>query len=102
MRLALGERFAYTDVESHSGVGFMFLVQPSMNLHRVTSVEGLDAARAIPGVERVTPGIAQGSEFSWRTGTMSFAAEVSGTAADHEAARRIREQVLASIIVSGE
>jgi len=102
MRLALGERFAYTDVETRPGVDFMYLVQPNMNLRRITSVDGLDAVRAIPGVERVVPGIAQGSAFSWRTGTLSFAAEISGTAADHEAARRIRDQVLASVVVSGE
>jgi biotin carboxylase len=104
MRLALGAQFNYTDVNSTSDVRFLFWVQPNVDVHRIRSVEGLDIARLIPGVEHVATavGAAPGSEFTWRVGSLGFVAEVRGTAADHEAVRRIREQVLASITVTGE
>jgi len=103
MRLALGERLAYPDIDSHTGVGFVFLVQPGSDMHRIDSVEGVDAALAIPGVERaVLRDAALRNEFTWRSGSLGYVAEVSGTARDHEDARRIREQVLATIVVSGE
>jgi biotin carboxylase len=104
MRLALGGSFDLPLPESPSDVGFLFWVQPALDVHRITSVEGLERVQEIPGVEHVAlpPAAAPGSPFTWRTGSLGYVAEVSGTARDHEDARRIREQVLATIVVSGE
>jgi biotin carboxylase len=102
MRLAVGETDMPNVVEWGSTIGFQFLVQPPATIHRITSVEGLDDVRAIPGIDRVASGAAPGSEFTWRAGSVGHVAEITGTAPDHETVRRIYARVLDTIVVSGE
>ena len=97
MRVALGERIVYKSLPLPSEVLFFFYVQPDARLNRITAIEGLDAARLIPGVEQVTAGKHVGDAFSWRDGSLANVATVTGAAPDHDSARRIRAEVLSTI-----
>ncbi len=101
MQVAIGSDVTMDDSHAPQGVAFRYDVQPDARLHVVTAVEGLDSVLRIPGVEQVVQGLMPGDEFSWRSGTLGYAAAVLGTAPDHTAAREIRERVLACVIVSG-
>lgn len=102
MRAALGEPVAQ---ENHAApqavVHFRFDLLPEMGLRRISSVHGLDDARAITGVEQVIPGLQVGDEFSWRDGAFALVATVIGTAPDHYAVHRIRDEVYSAVVVSG-
>jgi len=102
MRVALGERLTYTDLPEPDNVLFRLDVQPDARLTRITAIEGIDAVRRIPGVEQVTQGMAAGDALSWRDGTFSRVAVVTGAAPDHETAQKIRAQVLSTIRIEGD
>lgn len=101
MRVAVGDDVVIGDLPASTGVSFRFDVQPEAWVHTITAVEGFDAVLGIRGVEQVVQGLVAGDEFSWRSGTLGYAAAVLGTAADHEEARRIRDLVLTTIVISG-
>jgi biotin carboxylase len=101
MRVAIGEQVRLDDVAQPVGVVFRLDVQPDARLRTITAVRGLDEALEIPGVEQVIPGVGPGDEVSWRSGTLGYAAAVLGTAPDHAAAARIRDEILDLIVVTG-
>ena len=101
MRVAVGERVVLGALPVPEDVCFRLDVQPDASLRTITAVDGLEAVLDIPGVEQVVRGIGPGDEFSWRNGTLGFAAAVIGTAPDHQTARRIRDDVLDRVAISG-
>jgi glutathione synthase/RimK-type ligase-like ATP-grasp enzyme len=101
MRTAIGRTSVREERAGTGRVHFRFDLLPGMELRRITSVRGLDAARGIPGVEEVIPGLAVGDEFSWRDGSFALVATVLGSAPDHPAVHRIRDEVDAVVEVSG-
>jgi len=101
MRAALGEPVAREGRPATQGVHFRFDLIPEMHLRRISSVEGLEAARAMAGVEEVIPGLAIGDEFSWRDGSFALVATVLGSAPDHESVHRLRAAVDAAVVVTG-
>jgi len=101
MRVALGEHVAYPSLPRPREVFFRLDVQPDARLRRITAIEGIDAARRIPGVEQVTVGMNVGDAFSWRNGTFTRVAVVTGVAPDHAAARSTRAAVLSTIRIHG-
>jgi biotin carboxylase len=92
MRMAIGEHIVFDELPHPTNVGFLFEIQPDADARRIVAVEGLDSVAEIPGVERVIPGLRAGDEYSWRAGTPGFIAGIFGTAPDHAAANRIREE----------
>ncbi|WP_169514914.1 ATP-grasp domain-containing protein [Humibacter albus] len=101
MRVALGERIAYESLPLPSEVLFRLDIQPDARLRRITAIDGLDEVLRIPGVEQVTPDLSVGDAFSWRKGTFSRVAVVTGAAPDHDSAQRIRTEVLSTIKIEG-
>ncbi|MFC5500809.1 hypothetical protein ACFPJ4_00995 [Lysinimonas soli] len=101
MRVAVGEDVVLGALPSPDEVVFRFDVQPDVGLRTITAVEGLDVVVQIPGVEQVIQGLGPGDAFSWRNGTLGYAAAVLGAAPDHQAARRIRNEVLERVVISG-
>ena len=101
MRAALGEPVAREERPATQGVHFRFDLIPEMHLRRISSVEGLDAVRAMAGVEEVIPGLAVGDEFSWRDGSFALVATVLGSAPDHDTVHRLRDAVDAVVVVTG-
>ncbi|GAA1919555.1 hypothetical protein GCM10009775_10170 [Microbacterium aoyamense] len=101
-RIALGEQIVYQAFPEMNEVLFLFSVQPDARLRAITAIDGFDDLLQIEGVEVVERGgVSVGDAYSWRDGTMSSVAEVSGVAPDHETARRIRAEVLATIRIEG-
>lgn len=101
MRVAVGEQVVLGGLAAPDGVAFRFDVQPDARFRTITAVEGLDAVLQISGVEQVVRGVGPGDEFSWRSGTLGYAAAVLGVAPDHPTARRIRDEVLDRVAISG-
>jgi hypothetical protein len=101
MRIALGDDVVYSALPHPADVGFRFDIQPDPSLRRITAVEGLETVAAIPGVDRVIPGLRAGDEFSWRDGRNAFVAAILGAAPDHASARRVREEFVSRVVVSG-
>jgi len=101
MRVAVGEDVEIGHLGDPDEVVFRLDVQPDAGLRSITAVEGLEAALSIPGVEQVVQGLGPGDEVSWRTGTLGYVAAVLGSAPDHAAVSRIRDEVLGRIVVSG-
>ena len=79
------------------GVGFWVMLQPPVGAIRVTAVDGLDTAAALPGVRLVDPKRVAGQEVDWREGTDGQVATVRGAVADHaalgELVQRLRETI---------
>jgi biotin carboxylase len=101
MRVAVGEHVVYDETPETDEVVFRFDVQPHAGLRHITSVDGLEQVQAIPGVEQVMRGTAAGDDYSWKDGTLGYVAAVLGAAPDHNAAYRIRDEVLAQIAIEG-
>ena len=101
MRLAVGEEPMLGDLPVPDGVVFRFDVQPDANIRRIIAVDKLNAVRHSPGVEKVVPRVGRRDDFSWRNGTLGFAAAVIGTAPHHQTVRRIRDDVLGCVAISG-
>ena len=101
MRLTVGEEPMLGDLPVPDGVVFRFDVQPDANIRRITAVDRLNAVLHSPGVEQVVPRVGRRDDFSWRNGTLGFAAAVIGTAPHHQTARRIRDDVLDCVAISG-
>ncbi|WEG09174.1 ATP-grasp domain-containing protein [Microbacterium horticulturae] len=101
MRIALGERVTYRDLPRPEDVGYSVYVLPDMELRRITRVSGLDTLSAIDGVNSVIPKRGAGDDIDPHEGMMEYIVRVAGIASDHDARRRIREQILAQVVVSG-
>jgi hypothetical protein len=89
------------DLPVPDGVLLRFDVQPDANIHRVMPVDRLIAALQGLGVEQVVPRFGRGDDFSWRNGELGSAVAVIGTAPDHQTARRIKDDVLDYVAISG-
>jgi len=101
MRIALGERVTYRDLPRPVDVGYSVYVLPDIELRHITRVSGLDTLSAIDGVSSVIPKRGAGDDIDPHEGMMEYIVRVSGTAPDHDARRRVREQILAQVVVSG-
>jgi hypothetical protein len=85
LRLALGEDVAVTPLAGEGPIAYDLLVQPPQDAVRVTSLEGVDAVRALPEVEAVTVNRGVGAAIDWRAGTNEYILQVEGVVADHDA-----------------
>jgi biotin carboxylase len=101
MRVAVGAEVAADPSPAPERVVFRFDVQPDVALRTITGVDGIDDVLRLPGVEQVVQGAGPGDDVSWRTGTLGYAVAVLGAADDHAAVSRIRDEVLARIVISG-
>ena len=101
MRVAVGECVVLGALPVTKEVVFRLDVQPDASLRTITAVDGLESVMQIPGIEQVVQGVGPGDEFSWRNGTLGYAAAILGTASDHQAARRIRDEVLERVVITG-
>ena len=100
--LAAGETAVDDELtQPSSGVGFFFELQADPSIRHIDSVEGLETLTDIPGVTRVIPGLRAGDDFDWRTGTHAYVAALLGTAPDHAAAHRIRDELAARVTITG-
>lgn len=79
LQVALGSRPLFPPARTHAGV---WLLHPGAGV--VTAVEGLEEARALPGVESVTCRVRPGDEVTTRLGTGEAVGEIVATAADHD------------------
>jgi biotin carboxylase len=87
LRLALGEdvRIEPLPAASAGRIGFQFLVQPPATARRVETLDGLDAIRALPGIDEIFINRGPGAEFDWRAGTNEFLLQVDGLVGDLDA-----------------
>ncbi|MEU8606797.1 ATP-grasp domain-containing protein [Actinoplanes sp. NPDC048791] len=60
---------------------------------RITRVRGLDALRAMDGVDRMVAVARPGSVVDWRTGSVSQLCTVYGHASDHDALQALRKAI---------
>jgi biotin carboxylase len=82
-------------------LSYLFYVHAPIELHEVTLVEGLDAIRAIEGVEEVVLRRGPGARVDWRDGNHGHVASVFGVAHDHDELRRVYDLVTATIRIHG-
>ncbi|HEY0247193.1 MAG TPA: ATP-grasp domain-containing protein [Gryllotalpicola sp.] len=101
MRLSIGERLSYDGLPRPGDVGFSVYVLPPDGARVVTSVDGVEGLKAIPGVDAVVAKLGAGDEVDPEQGMLQYVALVSGTVPDHDARRRAREQILSQVVVTG-
>jgi len=80
-------------------VGFIMNVQPDVGASSLESIEGLNETADLPGVEAVTLNRRPGDRLDWRDGTYGYLYSVLGSAADHDAMLRMRDEVLQHVCV---
>lgn len=102
LRLAVGLPVDVAPLPPTTGVAFALLRQLAREHDRLTAVEGLDALRELPGVDRVTLNRAPGAGVDWRAGTDEAIFTVEGLAADHDALTEIRRAAEHDVLVTGE
>ncbi|HVX09501.1 ATP-grasp domain-containing protein [Humibacter sp.] len=100
MRIAAREHIEFDEPPRPADVGFLFEIQPDADAKQILTIDGLDGVADIPGVERVIPGLRAGDECTWRAGTPGFIAGIFGSAPDHAAAYRIREEFDDRVVVT--
>ena len=81
-------------------VGFIMNVQPPIDATSLEAIDGLDHTADLPGVEAVKLNRRPGDRLDWRDGTDGYVYSVLGSAADHEAMMRTRDEVLNCVSVS--
>jgi biotin carboxylase len=97
MRLGLGLEVTVSTPVDFERVAYLFYVHAPAKLGEVTSVDGLEAVRAYPGVEEVVLRRGPGTAVDWREGNHGHVASVFGTAADHDELRRTYAFVIETI-----
>jgi len=81
-------------------VGFIMNVQPPIDATSLEAIDGLNHTADLPGVEAVKLNRRPGDRLDWRDGTYGYVYSVLGSAADHEAMMRTRDEVLNCVSVS--
>jgi len=96
-RIALGERLPDETVRPTSRVAYRAVRQPPMSASRIVSVDGLEEAARLPGVDVITPNRGAGQHVDWRKGFAEFVFSVEGTVVDFDELRqldrRLREEI---------
>lgn len=82
-------------------VSFLMYVHAPREVTTLRSIEGLDAVRALPGVEEVVLRRAPGDPVDWREGNHGHVATVFGAVADHDALRATLAAVNARLVIRG-
>jgi hypothetical protein len=83
MEAALGRIDGLVAMPATTGVAYRFFFQPPAQARRLTSLEGLDELRALPGVQSITLHHPPGTELDARHGTRTYLFAVVGHAPDH-------------------
>lgn len=91
MRAALGLPSEVDAVPATSGVAYRFFCQPPHTASRLTSIDGLERLKQLPGVESVFLHHLPGSEIDVRDGTRCYLFAVVGSAADYAGVLAIEE-----------
>lgn len=101
LRLALGARPDLAPLPPADGVAFVFLRQAPQRLQRITTVDGLDALRALPGVDQVILNRGPGADVDWRAGTEEHVFAAEGLVPDHVTLLEVRRAVEHDVLVTG-
>jgi biotin carboxylase len=102
MRIALGESIAFESMPDCTQIGYLLYVQAPASMTTVTSIDGLDRLRAMPGVEEVTLNRGPGRAVSWRSGNHGHVFSVRGAVADHEQLRSLERFVSSEVEIHGD
>ncbi len=102
MRLALGDLPEFLpERPPTSRVAYLMYVHAPAELRLVTSVDGIDDVRALPGVDEVVLRRGPGEHVDWREGNHGHVASVFGTVADHDELRAVISKVLSTLRIHG-
>jgi hypothetical protein len=101
MRLALGETVTSDEMPRCNGLSYLFYVQAPATMRTITSIEGLDALRAVDGVQDVVLNRVVGQHVDWREGNHGHVLSVFGTTADHDGLRRVDGLVSSLVRIEG-
>jgi biotin carboxylase len=93
MTVALGGAPAAGGLLPCDRIGFRVNLQPPTWATRLDSIEGVDAAKALRGVESVEVLRASGDPVDWQLGTDELVAAVIGSVESLEELREIRHQI---------
>jgi biotin carboxylase len=93
MDVALGSAPSEERLARCERVGFKINIQPPMSAQRVTSIDGLDAVGALPGILQVNLRRRVGDAVDWRLGTDELVVDVLGVAPDLDQMLAIRRRV---------
>jgi biotin carboxylase len=102
MRIALGGSIAFESMPECTQIGYLLYVQAPASMTTVTSIDGLDRLRAMPGVEEVTLNRGPGRAVSWRSGNHGHVFSVRGAVADHEQLRSLEQFVSSEVEIHGQ
>jgi hypothetical protein len=83
------------------GLSYLFYVQAPATMRTITSIEGLDALRAVDGVQDVVLNRVVGQHVDWREGNHGHVLSVFGTTADHDGLRRVDGLVSSLVRIEG-
>jgi biotin carboxylase len=101
MRLALGEDVVLDGPLPTERVAYLMYVQAPTELSEITSVDGLDRVRALDGVREVVLRRGAGERIDWREGNHGHVLSVFGTVPDHDALRRVLDDVASTVVIEG-
>jgi biotin carboxylase len=80
-------------------IAFQLFVQPPFAARRLVGIDGVDDVDALPGVEQISFNRQVGDEIDWRQGSQAYVATIRGWAADREALRNTRAQILEQLVL---
>ncbi len=91
MRAALGLTPEVDGLPATDGVAYRLFYQPPESAARLTSIDGLERLKQLPGVERLFLHRLPGTEIDARDGTRCYLFAVVGTAADYAGVLAVEE-----------
>jgi biotin carboxylase len=91
MRAALGLPTEVDRLPATSGVAYRFFFQPPSSARRLTSIDGLERLKLLPGVESVYLHHPPGTAIDARDGTRSYLFAVVGSADDYAGVLAVEE-----------
>jgi biotin carboxylase len=97
--LGIGADVGHLDFK---GVAYLLYVPVPDNVHRITSVEGLDKVKALEGVADVMLNRGAGEVVDWRDGNHGHVFSVLGVVDDYDDLRAVIERVSELAQIDGE
>jgi biotin carboxylase len=102
MRTALGLTPDVDALPATNGIAYRFFYQPPENARRLTSIDGLERLKRLPGVESLFLHHLPGTELDARDGTRCYLFAVVGSAADYAGVLAVEEFMRTEIAAAYE
>jgi biotin carboxylase len=101
LRLAVGDPVDIQGPIACSRVGYLIYVFPQTDVEWIDVVDGLDALRAVEGVDEIVLVRGPGQRIDWREGSEAHVFHLMGTTRDLEELRRLIDATVELVTIKG-